>query len=488
MTIEFFPIKHLIYFKFVGQFDVALLIEHLKRVYEVMPKIDGRIKFFQSKSLSNSSFSPPLPFGEPASEYNKIDGVFVVTLDKQTSETDKKEEENSLSAIDETAEMKNDKGYENKSSSSTKQQPERNNSSSFASETLEKNLKISEEETKIEKGNSMQELPKYTIVDSKENREALEIRKNDINNLNHHDSNRHDIDTVTKHNEPAKKDSLNHAYLSDISSNLFGESKKLTETSDDSSEQEAKKFKNVGEDVDKISKSDESVAMYLSKQNIQSSKPETIKNETRIHNISNISELLKALLNRSTKIASSSYGNISEKFLDLPGSSEFLEKVSRNLTKRSIKDWLDDNGNIMNYLEFKNNISSFLENLEKCLRSNLSANSSDSVSNERQGNSTENSRISELMKALFNTSSSFGNISQKHLDLLVNSYFLENISHNRLDDIENIKYNVSNFLETLDKCLRSNLSLNRSESATNEIQRNSTESKLNFTCNALICD
>lgn len=465
---------------------MALLIEHLKRVYEVMPKIDGRIKFFQSKSMSNSSFSPPLLFGEPASEYNKIDGVFVVTLDKQTSETGKKEEENSLSAIDEIAEMKNDKEYENKSSSAIKQQSERNNSPSFTSETSEKKLKISEEETKIENDDSMQELPKYTIVDLKTNREALETRKNDINNLFHHDSNRPD----TKHNEPAKKDYLNQAYLylSDISSTLFGDSKKVTETSDDSSEQEAKNFKNVGEGINKISKSNENVAMHLSKENSQSSKPETIKNETRIHNMSKVSELLKVLLNRSSKIASSSYGNISKKFLDLPGSSEFLEKVSRNLTKRSIKDWLDDNGNIMNYLEFKNNTSSFLENLEKCLRSNLSANSSVIVSNEKQGNSTENSKISELMKALFNTSSSFGNISQKHLDLLVNSYFWGNISHNRLDDMENIKYNVSSFLETLDKCLRSNLSLNRSESATNEIQRNSTESKLNFTCIALICD
>lgn len=439
-----------------------------------MPKLDGRIKFFESKSMSNSSFSPPLLFGEPASEYNKIDGVFVGTLDKRAPENDKKNEENNLSATDETIEIKNDKEYENKSSfSAIKEQLERNNYSSLASETSAKLLK----ETKIQNDDLMQELPNYNNRDLKEKREALEISKNDINHLNHHDSDGYGIATETKHNEPVQKDPLNQAYLSEISSNLLDESKEITKMSDDPSMQEANILKNGGEYIDKILKSNGNVAMRLSKENIQSSKLEKIKNETRIHNISNISELLKVLLNRSSSIVSSSYGNISKMFLDLLGSSELLEKVSRNLTKRSSEDWLDDNGNIMNYLEFKNNISSFLENLAKCLRSNMSANHSDTVFNEMQGNSTENSKISELMKVLLNTSSSFGNISQKHPNLPGNSYFLESISGNWLDASGNIKNNVSSFLEKLDECLRSNFPVNRSESVTNEMLRNSTESK-----------
>lgn len=454
---------------------MALLIEHLRRVYEVKPKIDGRIKIFQSQQISNSSFSPPLLFGEPASEYNKIDGVFVVQLDKKTSEADEEDKENSLSVIDEIAEMKNDKEYENKSSFAMKEQLGRKNSS-FTSETSVKRLKRTGKKTNIENNDWMKELPKYTNVDLKENRETMEIRENDIDNLNSLGSNGHDIATDTKHKETDEKDSFNQAYLSNISSNLFSESKKITETSDDSLDQEAKVFKIVGEDIDEVSKNNENASMHLSKENIHSNNPETFKNETKI-SISKISELLKVLLDRSSEISSSSYNNISKNFPDLPGISEFLEKVSRNLTKLFLKYWLDDNGNIKNYSEFQNNISSFLENLEKCLRRNLYANSSDSLSDEKVENSTENLKIFQLMKALVNTSSSFGNNSQKHLDVPGSSYFFEKISHNWLDDNETVKNNTSSFLGNLDSCLRSISPLNWPGSVTNEMQRNSTESK-----------
>lgn len=76
-------------------------MEHLRRVYEVIPKLDGRIKFYQT----NSTFTPPLLFGEPALEHNKVDGILFVPADEETSEEDKKER-NNLNITDKTNKIK----------------------------------------------------------------------------------------------------------------------------------------------------------------------------------------------------------------------------------------------------------------------------------------------------------------------------------------------------------------------------------------------